>query len=191
MLDKYSVNVFWSEEDRCFVATCSEFPLLSAFGDTREEATAEFQIVLEMAIESYQENGLELPKPKTLVTHSGQFRLRLPKSLHKALADGAEHESVSLNTYIVSLLTETQTYKKVYTDKIEVLERLFHQLVCHTVSHREKLQVYKQRLDFLENNASPSRESKLDTWWAQPTIGNEQALSTAADKPYHFISYLT
>ena len=38
---KYSINLTWSDEDNCYVATVSEFPGLSAFGDTPEEAAEE------------------------------------------------------------------------------------------------------------------------------------------------------
>jgi hypothetical protein len=37
---------------------------------------------------------------------SGNIRLRLPDGLHQALAELADHEGVSLNTMMVSLLSE-------------------------------------------------------------------------------------
>lgn len=60
---KYAVNIFWSEEDDSFVATFPDFPNLSAFGDTWEEAIADARIVLDMALESMAEDGIEPPKP--------------------------------------------------------------------------------------------------------------------------------
>ncbi len=148
MKDKYSVSVFWVEEDNCFVATCPEFSLLSAHGDTREEATSEFQIVLEMAIESYTEDGLELPEPKTHVSHSGQFRIRMPKRTHRGLVETAEKEGVSLNTYAVSLIIENHTLKKAYTEEVKVLERIVQQLTSSMVSQHLALQVHTQKVNF-------------------------------------------
>ena len=55
-------------------------------------------------IESAYENGLEIPPPSYPEEHSGKFNLRLPKSLHRALAEAAERERVSLNQYVVALL---------------------------------------------------------------------------------------
>ena len=38
--------------------------------------------------------------------YSGQFRLRLPKSLHKHLAERAKAEGVSLNQFCVYVLSQ-------------------------------------------------------------------------------------
>jgi predicted RNase H-like HicB family nuclease len=165
--DRYSTIVCWDEEDSCFIATCLEFPLLSAFGDTREEAVTEFQVVLEMAIESYQEDNLELPKPKTTASHSGQFRLRLPKSLHRVLAETAVREGVSLNTYAVSLIAENNALKTAYTIKIETLERIVQQLASTMASQHRELQVHTQRLHFIEA-ATNQPKPTASGWQANP-----------------------
>ena len=38
MKNKYTIQIFWSEEDAGFIAICRDFPGLSAFGESREEA---------------------------------------------------------------------------------------------------------------------------------------------------------
>lgn len=103
----YSVNVFWSDEDEAFVATCPEFPGLSGLGPSRNAAVAELEIALKLAEDSYKEEGWPLPEPQALPAYSGQFRLRLPKSLHGLLARQADLEGVSLNTLIVNYLAQT------------------------------------------------------------------------------------
>jgi len=100
----YSFRVFWSEEDDAFIASCPEFPGISGIGDTAEEAVAEAKQALELAIETYRDEGWPLPDPTILESHSGQFRVRVPRSLHAMLAEGAEVEGVSLNSYVISLL---------------------------------------------------------------------------------------
>jgi predicted RNase H-like HicB family nuclease len=97
----YSFHVFWSDEDEAYIATCPEFPSLSAFGDTPDEALREGEAVLESFIDIYREDGRPLPEPQT---YSGKLNVRLPKSLHGALAKRAEQEGVSLNTLIVTAL---------------------------------------------------------------------------------------
>lgn len=97
----YSFHVFWSEEDEAYIATCPEFPSLSAFGGTPEAALHEGKIVLNAFIDIYREDGKPLPEPQT---YSGKLNVRLPKSLHGALARRAEQEGVSLNTLIVTAL---------------------------------------------------------------------------------------
>lgn len=67
MKDKYALQIFWSEEDKAFVAVSQDFPGLSAFGETREEALREAQIALNLMIETYQKNNLPLPNPKPIL----------------------------------------------------------------------------------------------------------------------------
>lgn len=108
----YSYNVVWSDEDNCWIATSPEFPRLSAFGESPGEAFNEFEIALKAAIETYKEEGWELPQPKKVQDYSGQFRVRVPKKLHAQLAHQAESEGVSLNTLVVSYLAGGLVEKK-------------------------------------------------------------------------------
>ena len=62
---KYSFKIFWSPEDEAYVVTVPEFPGLSAFGDTPEEALAEASQTLEGFVEIYQEEGWPFPAPRT------------------------------------------------------------------------------------------------------------------------------
>ena len=103
-MPKYSFNIAWSEEDGEFIAKCSSFSGLSAFGETEEEALYEAKIALELFIESYKERGIALPKPLRNPTYSGQLRLRLSKSLHERAARMASKDGVSLNQYINNAL---------------------------------------------------------------------------------------
>lgn len=98
----YTFSIFWSEEDEAFIAICPDFPGVSAFGDTEEQALAEAKIALKLAMETYKEEGWKLPKPRVLDTYSGQMRVRFPKSLHALLAEQAEREGVSINTLVVN-----------------------------------------------------------------------------------------
>lgn len=101
-MNRYPINIIWSEDDGEYLATCASFPNLSAFGETEEEALKEAKIALELFIESYKERGLALPKPVRISKYSGQLRLRLPKSLHERAATMATKDGVSLNQYITN-----------------------------------------------------------------------------------------
>jgi predicted RNase H-like HicB family nuclease len=122
---KYSINLIWSEEDYCYVARVSEFPGLSAFGETPEEAVKEVKIALDGFIKVYEEDGCSIPEPETLKQYSGQTRLRLPKSLHAALSEEAKIEGSSLNSFIVHLLSEKHILKKVENEFVELKEYVF------------------------------------------------------------------
>ncbi|BDI19664.1 hypothetical protein ANSO36C_54660 [Nostoc cf. commune SO-36] len=46
-----------------------------------------------------------IPLPSSNDSYSGKLLVRIPKSLHRRLAETSEREGVSLNQYIVSLLS--------------------------------------------------------------------------------------
>jgi len=105
-MSKHSMLIQWSEEDKAYIATVSELPGLSAFGSSPEEAVKELLIAKKAYLDVLEEDGEEIPEPDFLKPFSGQTRLRLPKTLHESLTNGAKKEGVSLNTYIVQLLSE-------------------------------------------------------------------------------------
>ena len=55
-------------------------------------------------IETEYEEGRNIPEP-SFQEYSGKFNVRIPKSLHRALADAAAQDGVSLNQYVVMLLS--------------------------------------------------------------------------------------
>ena len=113
MTDKFSVSIQWSNEDEGFIATSPELEGLSAFGETQEEAFRELETAKRGYMEVFKDDGCPLPDPDTLERYSGQIRLRMPKSLHARLSREAKNEGVSLNTYLVSLLSERNVLKKI------------------------------------------------------------------------------
>lgn len=56
-------------------------------------------------IETAYEHGMDIPLPSYPEEYSGKFNVRLPRSLHRQLAEAAEREGVSLNQYVVMLLS--------------------------------------------------------------------------------------
>lgn len=105
---RYSTRIVWSQEDGAFVATCPEFEGISAFGGTGSEAASELQLALQLAVETHGAEGWPVPEPFQEPRYSGQFRLRLPRSLHAWLADRAGLEGVSLNTLVLEILSRAR-----------------------------------------------------------------------------------
>ena len=105
-METFSIRIIWSDEDGGYIATSPEFEHLSALGATPQEAAAQLESVVRVAIETFRESGWPLPTPKRVHEHSGQLRVRLPRSLHGRLADEAGRDGVSLNTLIVNYLSE-------------------------------------------------------------------------------------
>jgi antitoxin HicB len=55
-------------------------------------------------IETEFELGADIPLPSGSNDYSGKFLVRVPRSLHRTLAESAEREGVSLNAYVTMLL---------------------------------------------------------------------------------------
>ena len=60
----YHINVFWSEDDGCWVADIPDLKFCSACGDTPEEAVRELQIAKAAWLKAAKERGKPVPKPK-------------------------------------------------------------------------------------------------------------------------------
>lgn len=105
-MNKHAISIKWSDEDNGFIATIPGIEGLSTFGQTREEALSELNVAAGVYFESLKKAGRQLPDEEKIIPYSGQIRLRMPKSLHADLSDRAKDEGVSLNTYIVTLLSE-------------------------------------------------------------------------------------
>ncbi|MBE9077457.1 type II toxin-antitoxin system HicB family antitoxin [Romeria aff. gracilis LEGE 07310] len=69
-MNRYSMSIQWSEEDRLFLVTIPEFADLVVMpcthGETREEAIRNGEEVIEMYIEAWKLEGQPIPEPKTL-----------------------------------------------------------------------------------------------------------------------------
>lgn len=55
------------------------------------------------------EQGKEIPLPSYSEDFSGKFVVRVPRSLHRALVEGADRDGVSLNQFVVSILARGAT----------------------------------------------------------------------------------
>jgi predicted RNase H-like HicB family nuclease len=116
MSKSYPVSVFWSEEDGGFIALAPDLPGCSAFGETQQDALRELDQAIAAWIDAAQKAGNPIPRPSDPSAElgvSGKYPLRMPKSLHWTLIQGAKREGVSLNQHLVFLLTRV-------TSEIEV-----------------------------------------------------------------------
>jgi predicted RNase H-like HicB family nuclease len=101
---EYRVVVEWSAEDQAFVARVPALAGCAAHGRTPERATREVIVAASVMLDSMKAHGLPLPAKDLTPRHSGQLRLRLPRSLHERLSRLAALDGVSLNQELVALL---------------------------------------------------------------------------------------
>lgn len=164
MRGNYGFSVFWSKEDQGFIATCPDFPGLSGFGETQDEAVQEAQVALEGFVESMEEHGEALPEVTVQPDCSGQTRLRLPASLHNQLALSAKRDGVSLNQYMVYLLAERNATRNAVEqfntrmDKLEGAVRANNSL--HSALIQMHVPVQERESTFFFNTQATTRKSK-------------------------------
>ena len=75
-------------------------------GDTLEAVVASAEDCKREWLTAALEEGVEIPEADGPGEYSGQFKLRLPKSLHRALAEHSRAEGLSMNQYCLYLLTK-------------------------------------------------------------------------------------
>jgi predicted RNase H-like HicB family nuclease len=63
MADRYTIEIFYSEEDEGYIAVVPELPGCSAFGESEEEALKEVKIAIDLWIETAKKWNREIPKP--------------------------------------------------------------------------------------------------------------------------------
>ena len=61
---RYHINVFWSDEDGCWIADVPDLRYCSAHGDTPAEAVAEAQEAIALWLDVARDEGIPIPEPK-------------------------------------------------------------------------------------------------------------------------------
>jgi predicted RNase H-like HicB family nuclease len=100
------------DPDGYWIAEHPELPGCKADGETAQEALSSLDISRELWIESRLATGLEIPEPQEAPQYSGRFVLRIPKSLHRDLANEAEAEGISLNSLVSNVLAGRHNRKE-------------------------------------------------------------------------------
>ena len=107
-LDDYPFQVrpLTAEEGGGYLIEFPDVPGCMADGETPSEAIANGRDALKSVLLTMKEFGDPIPKPAGLAASSGQWRQRVPKSLHARLVDRAAREGVSLNTLVTAMIAE-------------------------------------------------------------------------------------
>ena len=106
----YSILLKEDSERGGYTASILEFPGCISEGDTAGEACTRLYAVAESWIATVESLGQNVPPPLSGGEYSGRALLRMPKGLHSRLALLAEAEGVSLNSLIISMLSEASGF---------------------------------------------------------------------------------
>jgi len=61
---RYEIIVYWSEQDKAFIAEVPELPGCMADGSTYEEVMKNVQVIIREWIETATQLGRDIPEPK-------------------------------------------------------------------------------------------------------------------------------
>jgi predicted HicB family RNase H-like nuclease len=103
--DHYTYRVTWSPEDSEYLALCAEFPSLSWLAAAPESALEGVRKVVVASVADMVANGEVPPMPLAEKRYSGEFRVRIPPQVHRALALEAAEQGISLNRLASAKLT--------------------------------------------------------------------------------------
>lgn len=100
----YTYRVTWSADDGEFVGLVAEFPSLSWLDPDQVGALIGIRNLVANVVADLESRDEAVPQPFAERPYSGEFKLRIPPELHRALAIRAAEENVSLNRLVSSRL---------------------------------------------------------------------------------------
>ena len=114
-MTKYPIEIFWSDEDDGYIALVPDLPGCNAWGKTGSDAIREAHDAIGAWIKAAKSMKRAIPapsRPADAMAYSGKFLMRIPKRLHGEMAKAAKGQGVSLNQYVLYLLTERHARDK-------------------------------------------------------------------------------
>ena len=108
----YKLEIVPDLDEGGYVARYPELPGCITVGDSVEHVVSNALDAKREWLTAALEDGILISEPGELDDYSGQFKLRLPKSLHKSLAEHSRAEGISMNQYCVYLLARNDALAK-------------------------------------------------------------------------------
>ncbi|MBQ7300441.1 MAG: toxin-antitoxin system HicB family antitoxin [Clostridia bacterium] len=102
----YRMEIIPDTAEGGYVVRFPELPGCLTCADTLEEAVRNAADCKKEWLTAAMEDGIDIPEPVSEDEYSGQFKLRIPKSLHKSLAEHSKAEGISMNQYCLYLLAK-------------------------------------------------------------------------------------
>jgi len=101
----YKIEIVEDRDEGGFALSCPE--LLGCFtcAETIEGGLEMLEDAKKSWFTACIEDNIPIPEPTHANEYSGQFKLRIPKSLHKTLAERSRQEGISMNQYCLYLLS--------------------------------------------------------------------------------------
>lgn len=101
----YKIEITHDSNEGGFLLSCPELRGCITCADTIEKGLKMLEDAKKSWFSACIEDGITIPEPPNINDYSGQFKLRIPKSLHKELAEKSKNEGISMNQYCLYLLS--------------------------------------------------------------------------------------
>ena len=107
----YRLEIIPDKEEGGYTASYPELPGCITCSDTIASLVINMEDAKKAWLEAALAEGLPIQEPseRDISDYSGQFKIRVPKSLHKSLSLHAKDEGISMNQYCVYLLSMNDT----------------------------------------------------------------------------------
>jgi predicted HicB family RNase H-like nuclease len=107
----YKTVLEYEPDDKTWIAYCPDLGrgTCYAIGESKLEALELLEKSKKAILDYALAEGKEIPEPALIDSEdlpSGNFIIRVPKTTHRKLKVEAENEGVSLNQYVLSVLSE-------------------------------------------------------------------------------------
>lgn len=109
----YRMEIIPDAEEGGFTAMFPDLPGCLTCSDTMEGIISNAIDAKKAWIQAALEDGIEIAEPETdedIMEYSGQFKLRMPRSLHRTLSINAKKEGISMNQYCTYLLAKNDAF---------------------------------------------------------------------------------
>jgi antitoxin HicB len=102
----FEVRPLTSEEGGGYLISFPDFAECISDGETVEEAMENGRDALKATVAALKAKKLSVPAPNSGGVASGKFVARVPKTVHAQLATRARAEGVSLNSLVLTFITQ-------------------------------------------------------------------------------------
>lgn len=105
----YRMEIIPDMEEGGYTAKFPDLPGCLTCAETIEELVESASDAKKVWLTAALEDGIDINEPQQesdLLEYSGQFKLRMPRSLHRSLSVHAKEEGISMNQYCLYLLAK-------------------------------------------------------------------------------------
>lgn len=104
----YRMEIIPDQEEGGYTAKFPDLPGCLTCADSMETLIANALDAKKVWLEAAIDEGVHIAEPnneESIIEYSGQFKIRMPKSLHRSLSLHAKREGISMNQYCNYLLS--------------------------------------------------------------------------------------